>query len=102
MTQHSMKASTRCGCYLMPENSTPSLVRAYSARPREGLSLRDLIFTKLTVDFYLSKAYVSRLQERSGIMVIHRNGSTAPTAARPVAAETSIGGPAEMSEMPKT
>jgi hypothetical protein len=35
-------------------------------------------------------------------MVIHRNGSTAPTAARPVAAETSIGGPAEMSEMPKT
>src|SRR5260370_21485280 len=60
VTQHSMKASTRCGCYLMPETLPPSLVRAYSARPRSGLSSRSLIFTKLSVDFRLSKAYVSR------------------------------------------
>ena len=29
-----------------------------------GLSLRDLIFTKLSVDFYLSKAYVSRSKKK--------------------------------------
>jgi len=34
-------------------------------------------------------------------MVIHRDGSTAPIGAWP-AAETSIGGPTEMSEVPKT
>ncbi len=35
-------------------------------------------------------------------MVIHRNGSTAPTAARPALAETSIGGPAERAETSET
>ena len=54
---------------------TPSVVLAYSARRRSGLSLQGLIFTKLAIDFYLSMAYVSRFRERSGIMVIHRDAS---------------------------
>jgi hypothetical protein len=42
---------------------TPSVVLTYSARRRSGLSLHDLIFTKLLVDLYLSMTYVSRLQK---------------------------------------
>ena len=52
---------------------TPSVVLAYSARRRSGLSFLKLIFTKLYIDFYLSSDYISRLQERSGIMVNHRD-----------------------------
>jgi hypothetical protein len=43
------------------------------------LILQDLIFTKFILDFYLSTAYISCSEIRSGIMVNHRDGSTAPT-----------------------
>jgi hypothetical protein len=52
---------------------TPSVVLAYSARRRSGSSFPDLIITKLPIDCYLSSDYISQLQERSGIMVNHRD-----------------------------
>jgi hypothetical protein len=50
---------------------TPSVVLTYSARRRSGLSFEGLIFTKLYLDFYLSTAYISCSEIRSGTMVIH-------------------------------